>query len=219
MPKTVVSFKSLFQMLSRQYVNIRYFLKSNRALMGLFFLIIIELFVFYGLNGQPNDGYADYVANTRSAYLNVFSFIFFGNLKSATIMVLAGIIPFFLGSIFISVLTIKGLVTTFKFLVFVENIPLHTLLLSILPHGIFEMTALLFSAVLSYIVSKEITLSMVKQIRKKDIAFRGRIYSPAGIKQTFYMVVKCWLLVSLPLILVAALIESFISVLIVEALL
>ena len=212
--KVKICLQSFFHIIAQQYRNIRRFLKANKLLLGVVFLYFIELFVFYGINGQTCNHYAAYLDDTVFQYSNLFFFIFFQNLKAATIMILQGILPVFLGCLYGATVTVKILVETFKFLL--TGVPLHTIILSTLPHGIFERSALLFSIMLSCIISKEITLSLIWLITKRNIIIFGKRRFPMGIKKTALMTAKCWLLIILPLILFAALVESSLSMLVVN---
>ena len=90
-------------------------------------LLLSEMAVFRGLNTRESERYADYAASAERQYGRVFLFIFCENLKTATL----------------------------KYLL-LELMPC-TILLCILPHGIFEWHNILLSFALSIILSKEVT--------------------------------------------------------------
>ena len=98
--KVKICLQSFFHIIAQQYRNIRRFLKANKLLLGVVFLYFIELFVFYGINGQTCNHYAAYLDDTVFQYSNLFFFIFFtltANTKKIQLMSVNFTIKIFTG--------------------------------------------------------------------------------------------------------------------------
>lgn len=123
--------------------------------------------------------------------------LFFNNARAVFIMIALGIIPFlFLPTIawFYNAILI-GVVTGLT-----SNLGMSNMFLTagLLPHGIFEFPAMFLGAVLGYYLCIELT--------KKTIGKSKKLLS------TIFMdVLKCYVLVILPLLVVAAVVEAYIT--------
>lgn len=141
-----------FKIVFRLYTDIWDFLKANQKMLGITLLLLAETGVYYWLNVPADWQYVTYVEENIGQYPNLFAFIFIENLKVSGRMILAGLVPVFLGVLFSGALTVRGLVVTFKQLVL--TMPTYRILLCTLPHGIFELPALMLSVALACILSK-----------------------------------------------------------------
>ena len=189
---------------------------TNKILVCISCLVVIEIIIFYIVNGIPDDHYSAYVETTQNQYPNQFTFIFCENLKSVVAMIFVGAIPLYLGGLYGTMMSLSGLVLTFKYLL--QRLPFHAIFLSILPHGVLEMTALLLSFILSNILSKEITIGLWQHITGRKISFWGRPIPLIGIKRAGKMILSSIAFVIVPLLFLAAAIEVTISPAILSAL-
>lgn len=98
-------------------------------------------------------------------------------------------------------------------------IPLKIVLLSIAPHGLFEIPMIVFTMILSMIISKETTLFIWKKITKRNISIWGRDVNTLGLRKTVKLVVYSWIMIVLPAMFIAAMVETLLSPLVLEWLL
>ncbi|WP_195270676.1 stage II sporulation protein M [Eubacterium sp. 1001713B170207_170306_E7] len=131
--------------------------------------------------------------------------LFFNNLQATTIGILLGFMPFlFLPvwvilvnagalSIVFAMVKITGVASVWKMIVF-----------GILPHGIFELTALFLGISLGFYICKTLCIIVCK--------------SDSGIhfKEELLNVLRTYLLLIIPLLIVAALIESYLTPLLIN---
>ena len=204
------------QVVRKRYQEIWRFLSCSKVLVGISVLIFVEVLFFCVLNGIPDDHYSAYVETTQNQYPNQFTFIFCENLKSAVAMIFVGAIPLYIGGLYGTMTSLSGLVLTFKYLL--QYLPFHEIFLSILPHGVLEMTALLLSFILSNILSKEITIGLWQHITGRKIPFLGRQIPLLGIKRAGKIILSSIVFVIVPLLFLAAAIEVTISPAILSAL-
>lgn len=184
--------------LKRQYTDAFGYLKRKWLCCLIVLVVIIELLVFALLNTAADGHYEQYLAETVGQYSGKFAFIFLENLQSMLIMILMGTIPAFLGIFFVSNQTISGLVATGKWIL--PDVGVTRLLISILPHGIFEIPAICFTILLSALWSRTVTIAIIRLIRRKPVitSFREDV---AGILKSIVFIL-------LPLVLIAAVIEA-----------
>ena len=203
------------KVLISQYREIWRFLKANWLMIAFTVLLLVEVAVFHGLNTDGSDRYADYATSTESRYGCVFLFIFCENLKTAALTVAVGLIPLFLGPMFAATATLGGIVAALKYLL-LELTP-SVIFLCVLPHGIFEWSAILLTFSLSVILSKEVTCFCLRLVGlNSKIPIPGSV---CGLRDTAAMTIQCWLLVVLPLLLAGAAMEVTLSPLITKFLL
>lgn len=202
--------------IQRYYEEVRKFLCSNKILIALSIVMFIEMFAFYIATGTANNHYQAYVESTQKLYPNNFTFIFCENLKSTIVMILVGFIPLFFGTLYGGMIFVSGMVITFKYVL--RSLSFHTIFFSLLPHGIFEMTVLLYSYILSNILSKEITLGLWHRITGKAVSFLGRPIHLLGIKRIGVFILFNVIFVIIPLLFLAAIIEVTISPMILSTL-
>ena len=164
-------------------------------------LLTIELFVFAVLHTEADSHYEQYLAETAGQYSGVFPFIFLENLQSMLIMILAGTVPAFLGSFFVTNQTISGLVATGKWIL--PEVGATRLVMCLLPHGIFEIPAICFTILLSVLWSRAVTLAIIRLIRRKPVIDRFREDTMGVLKSIVFILI--------PLVLIAAIVEATIT--------
>lgn len=202
------------QVLVKQYREIWHILMANRLLVGFIFsasiLVLVEVAMFHGLN---TDGfqYANHNAGTEIRYGCTFLFVFFENLKAAALTIAVGIIPLFLGSLLAATSTMAAIISALKYLLL--ELPSHIIFLSVLPHGIFGLPAILRSFFLPATLSKE---SIFFSLRRTEVSFKASAHILAcGLRKTVVM----RLIVIMQMILAGAVVEAFLSPLVVDFLL
>jgi len=146
---------------------------------------IWELFESRGLLDQGNTG------------LQLAVKLFFNNLTACVMVVLLGLIPIFLPSAFIVLFNGVILGATFAFLQMNGMDIGPMLFLGILPHGIFEIPAVVLSGALAF----HLTMGI----------FRKSRYSIFSFKKVFMDTAMFFALICVPLLALAALIEAFIT--------
>ena len=125
--------------------------------------------------------------------------IFLNNLKSSTMYVIMGIIPFIFipGFDAASNGAILGAALA-KTSSAVNMSPVKLFLLGVAPHGIFEIPALIVSATLGIIICREITRGLLRKPHKK-------------LNDVLEETARCYVLIVLPLIAIASVIEAYIT--------
>jgi len=192
------------------YEEIFAYLRPNSDWCFLVLLFVGAFLLYTCVNTMPSDTHFENVGRIRQLYPNDFSFIATENLKCALFQILAGTAPFGIGTVFHVFLSLKNLVGSLKYL------HLHTagwkILVGILPHGIPELCAMLFSILLSALYSKATVILLLG------------IFHPEGADlRAFFseirMILKGIVFVLVPLVLIAAWIEANVSACLVEILL
>lgn len=197
------------------YKNIFSFLRSNRKLVFITLLFIAESIVFCLLNCEADiSRYMSYYNAARPQYSDLFSFILVKNMQTMLMTVLIGTIPLFIGTMFNSYLTVRSLTVVCKYAVAETSVV--TVLASTLPHGAFEIPATIFSIILSAIISKEITLFLLSLIARKKFDDPESVFYRHGLKETAVFCFESLVFVVLPLILLGALTETFVTGWVVE---
>ncbi len=186
---------------THHYKSILSYLKSNRKLCLFVALGITEFFIFACLNTPPNNYYTEYVTGTAGAYNNAFSFVFFENLKTAIMTILWGTIPFGIFTLLGTFGVITTLVSTFKLLI--TEIIWWKLLVCMIPHGIIEIPAMCFSILLSVIWCMSITMAIIRLVRRKPVIEK--------LKTDCIFILESIIFVLVPMVLVAAIIETTLS--------
>lgn len=124
----------------------------------------------------------------------LFSFIFFKNLIVALVCVLLGII---FGIIPVLIILINGLILGIVSFIILEQFNAFVLMAGILPHGIFEIPALIFSAASGVWLWRSV--------------WKRLLYDQGELKKEFLSIIKFFILVIMPMLAIAALIETFIT--------
>jgi stage II sporulation protein M len=123
--------------------------------------------------------------------------------------IIMGTVPFFLGTLFCTYSTVHSLVIAFKYII--SSLPIETILAGTIPHGIFEIPAIIFSMILSAIISKEITLAILSFVTKKKFDNPKSILYRNGLKETSIFAVETIILILIPLVFLGALTEAFVT--------
>lgn len=184
--------------------EIKHFLNKiktiNITLAVLFFISIIAGYALAESNSEKIEkifieNLKDMVAPAlKLPPLKLFEFIFLKNLVTAIIAVLSGLI---FGFVPILVIIINGLILGIVSLVFLREFGAIVLLAGLAPHGIFEIPALIFSAASGIWLWQSI--------------FRRIIYKEKTLTNEFKSIVNFLIIVIIPMLFIAALIESFIT--------
>ena len=200
----------MFSMILKFYCNIFSHLRSNAKFLFFIFLILAELIIYCIINCDADiSQYLEYTEITMPEYKNLFSFIFFENLKSSAKLALTGFIPFFLGILADTFLTAYSLTSSIKFIL--GEFPANYVFLSLLPHGLFEMSGLIFCIIISAVLSKELTLFLLSFITKKKFDNPKAVLHQNGLKKTIIFFSESFVFVVTPLILLGAIMECTIT--------
>ena len=164
-------------------------------------LFIIEIIIFTWHNSMVNDSFLEYLNERVNFDGNVFLYIFIGNTHSALSLLLMGLIPFGIGSLFCAFGALENIVLSVKYLL--TYVSTRELILSTIAHGVLEATAFYLSFVSSILLSKAITSSILCRIigKKKGLCLLEES------RMIFESI--CYLL--LPLLLIAAVFEVTVS--------
>lgn len=121
--------------------------------------------------------------------------LFLSNLRASFLMMAMGAIPFlFLPAVaLIENAVIIGIVGAL-------GMGWETLVVGLLPHGIFEIPAILLATTLGFYLCLRLILKIVSPNREE-----------ISLKQTFLDAIRCFLLVVVPLLAIAAVIESYVT--------
>ena len=201
--------------ISKIYKNIFSYFRRDRKFI-LLALFMIAVFIFFCAVRSEADisQYLTVLETERPLYKNDFSFIFFENLKTSLATVLLGTVPCFMGAAFQLYLVTDMLASAFRY--FLASVPSGTLIAGTLPHGIFEIPAILLSFLLSVIISKEITLCLLSTLSKESFDNTDSFLFRQGFKETAIFVAESLVFVVIPLIFIGAFVESFVTGWIIE---
>lgn len=192
------------------YRNIYSCLRSD-FLFILTVLLSVATYIAHRIVRSDTDisQYLAYYEACRPLYDNTFSFIFFENMQAMLQTVCIVLIPFFLGSLFCLFFTADSLVASLKYIIAETSV--STLIIGTLPHGIFEIPAMIFSVILGAIISKELTLFLLSVITKKKFDNPKFVLHRNGIGKTAVFVLESMVFVLLPLVFSGAFAETFIT--------
>lgn len=126
------------------------------------------------------------------------------NLLASFISILTGVIPFFFLPVF-SLLLNAGMIGVVFGAMPITNSSVLFLMMGLVPHGIFEITALLLSLTLGVYLCKEMCLRVIS--KKREISNT----------QMIFHIVRIYLLVIVPLMIIAGFIETYITPLLMNA--
>lgn len=124
--------------------------------------------------------------------------IFYFNTRTTFIFTMLGFIPFFLG-VFPFLMTISILLGVSMALAVTKGYGFFTFIKLTAPHGVFELIAVVYGVSLGVYFSKEMTKKLFARRRGNSMAFT----------QLIKFIPRSYLLVILPLLALAALIEVF----------
>ena len=187
--------------LKEQYLEIGNYLRQNRWwCLYVIFLIAMAVIIF-ALKLDPNHPHGAYLRSTIPENANQFGYILSGNLKTASLTVARGFIPLGLGAIQALAGTCLWFVAVCKWLF--PGMPASVIVAGILPHGIFEIPAILLCLLVSALLSKAVTQFLGRLILRRPAL--------AILKQDILFAGKTFVFLIIPLILVGAFVESFIT--------
>lgn len=126
------------------------------------------------------------------------------NLLASFISILTGVIPFFFLPVF-SLLLNAGMIGVVFGAMPITSSSVLFLMMGLVPHGIFEITALLLSLTLGVYLCKEMCLRVIG--KKREISNT----------QMIFHIVRIYLLVIVPLMIIAGFIETYITPLLMNA--
>lgn len=168
---------------------------------GSFLFLVISSAIFFSFR-------RDWLAQIMAQVMQMFSQsdiiqdgvisawrLFLNNLRASFLMVVLGLIPFLFLPAFalLENAVIIGVIGA-------TGMDWKTFAVGILPHGIFEIPAILLATTLGFYLCLQLVLKIVSPKRKE-----------ISLKLAFSDTVRCYILVIVPLLLVAALIESYIT--------
>ena len=164
-------------------------------------MLIAETILVVWLKIGPDNHYETYVASKVNTYPNLFAFIFVENLLCALAVILFGCIPFGVGTIFRTCLMFGNLCATLKWLWPYYSV--KEMLVSTLPHGIFEFTDMYFCVLLSALWSRAVTLAMGRLVARRPVLQK--------LKCDLLFLGKAIIFVLIPLTFIAAIVEVTIT--------
>lgn len=183
------------------YYQIWLYVKARIWWTPLTLLVVVEFLVFCLLNSAPSTQYGQYVAKTQPLYANLFSFVFFENLQACLSILASGIIPLGLGALFTCYGMMDGLVSTGKWLL--PSVDGWKMALCLLPHGVFEIPAMIISVLAAVLLSRAVTVAFWRLIIRKPLK--------EELLYELKMLLQITVLVLLSLILLGALVEVTVS--------
>lgn len=197
-------------LLIKCYKNIFSFLRIDLKFILFVLLFLTETLVYSLVNSKADiSQYLSYYEENRPQYESLFSFIFFENMQAMLQPISFGFIPFFLGTIFHSVMGASIIITSCKHILL--EISVGTFIIGILPHGIFEIPAMVLSVILSSIISKEITLALLSFVTKKNFDNPKAIFYENGLKETAVFAAETIIFILIPLVFLGAFTEIFVT--------
>lgn len=126
--------------------------------------------------------------------LKLFEFIFLKNFAAAAAAILTGVI---FGVIPIFLIAMNGFILGIVSFIILKQFDIFVLMAGILPHGIIEIPAIIFSA--------------TGGLRIWRSFYRRILYDEKNINNEFLSVLKFFILIIIPMLIIAALIETFIT--------
>jgi len=191
----------IIRIIQRKYAEIKKYFTDNYRICLISLLIIVEIAVYSSLKAAPaGEAYVNYVNEMVPEYSSEFSFIFFENCKTSLVLILAGLIPIFIGPLFASFAVIYPLAGMMKYLL--KDLDYIIILKGTLPHGVMEIPAIILSIMVSVLISKEVTLSIYEFLRDRTINQKMK---------NLLLLLLCWLLAIVPAFMLAAFVESYIT--------
>ncbi len=208
---------------ARQFILIKR-MKRFIQLAGFLFLFTVVLGAVFFLSNpeitakRTSDFFASYIRRhpRHPTPWGTFLLIFVNNLLVSFEVCLAGLIPFFIPSI-ISLIANAGLLIMILAYLLIKNKPAVTLFFSaILPHGIIEIPTMIFVAGFSLYLSSQMTRRIFRKkgtwtARSTDLfGFLRQDEIPDRL-EAFGNIIEVFAGVIVPLVLFAALVETFIT--------
>lgn len=131
--------------------------------------------------------------------------LFFNNLQATTIAILLGFMPFLFLPVWVMLVNAGSLSVVFAMIKITGAASVGKMIIfGILPHGVFELTALFLGISLGFYICKTLCIIVCK--------------SNSGIhfKEELINVLRTYLLIIVPLLIIAALIESYLTPLLIN---
>lgn len=130
--------------------------------------------------------------------------------------ILFGFIPFLFLPILSPLLngSSMGIITSILYIKKLKVLP--NLLLGVAPHGIFELPAIFYANSLSIFLSLQVTKKILYQNHGEDFLHGTIEKKTEPLFPLFKRILKTWLSVIVPLLFVAAVIETFVTPILVE---
>ena len=145
----------------------------------------------------------------------LFIAIFLNNLFVATLSMIAGLIPFLFAPVWAIMINAiaMGIISSY---VYIKGLDLLALLIfGIAPHGIFEIPAFIYAGSLGVLLSLNVFRLITNMNSSNGSARESPIDGATNPEDSFMFLLKrvlrTWLLVVVPLLLIAAAIETFIT--------
>src|SRR5699024_2065396 len=189
-------------MATRLKIKDKVYSKKNIIITVLFLLITIILpyiFISDEVVQKVIDEFLNNLGHVFNEDMTINAFaLFYNNLRASFIMMIIGWIPF----IFLPYLTlgINGVLIgiALRMSKIAGTNPFRTILTGLLPHGIFEIPALLIAFLLGVFICKNITSRI----------FKKKYYS---FKTVFKFTIKEFIIKVIPLLIIAAIVETYIT--------
>jgi len=178
-----------------------YFNRNKNSIILVLVIFAISLIVGYAFN-DIFKGYIleamKHIAEDVSTNPNILtSNIFFNNLNVAIIIILFGIL---FSVVSVIILFLNGVVIGFVFNL--ASIPVT--LIYILPHGIFELPAIMLSVVCAFLVT-QLEINLIKGTLQNTKTFKGELKNSSTIIKDIILSITIIII----LLVIAALIEGF----------
>jgi len=187
--------------LKEQYLEIWNYLRQNRWWCIVILIAIAEAIIYSVLNIEASDAYGTYAEAAMPAYSSLFAFILFENLKTAVKIVLVGIVPFCIFSFFITMSSIFGLVASFK--LYCPALPPGAIAAASLPHAVVEVPAIIITILASFLLSKSVTFLLYWLIRRRPAL--------TAFRKDLVHICRMVVFLIIPMILIAAVLEAFVT--------
>lgn len=201
-----LGFKSVlrynFEIMIKDFIK-SYLSKIKTYTIFVFVIFLISIFLGYALaHAYPEKTKEIVYENLKNLIepaknyspFQMFGFIFFQNLTVALISIFLGII---FGFIPVLITIINGLSLGVVSSIFQEQFNLYFFMAGILPHGIIEIPAFIFSAASGLWLWRSI--------------WQRLLYDKGNLKEEFFSIIVFFVLVIAPMLIVAAMIETFIT--------
>ena len=131
--------------------------------------------------------------------------LFFNNLQATTISILLGFMPFLFLPVWVILVNAGSLSVVFAMIKMTGAASIGKMIIfGILPHGIFELTALFLGISLGFYICKTLCIIVCKS------------NSGIRLKDELINVLRTYLLIIVPLLIIAALIESYLTPLLIN---
>lgn len=201
--------------MKQQYMYIKNFilveLKHFFAVLSLIFLIFTVITtVYYNVSGEEVDASFEELngvveTETDEEEMNIAELIL-DNVTVNLMYMLTGILPFCFIPVLMLVVNSMPLGASLGYVSYSQGVPIiEVLFLRVLPHGIFEIPALILSITLGFYICKVLTLKIVKKDK------RVYIDEQRTITDEFKDVIKVFVMVVIPLIIIGAVIETYVT--------